>query len=93
MVRHSNLSPNPRLKPAHCRYLDEHVRAGYKFLMQNYRAGDKICIFGTWAFLASRKRETATKIIAGLDNSMMIPNQDSLVAPTPRVLWLGCSTR
>ena len=28
------------------RYLDEHVRQGYTFLMQNYRPGDKICIFG-----------------------------------------------
>jgi hypothetical protein len=27
-------------------YLDTHVTDGYKFLMQNYRIGDKICIFG-----------------------------------------------
>ncbi|KAF9644334.1 hypothetical protein BDM02DRAFT_3213730 [Thelephora ganbajun] len=27
-------------------YLDEHVRGGYKFLMQNYRQGDKVCLFG-----------------------------------------------
>ncbi|TFK34711.1 hypothetical protein BDQ12DRAFT_726579 [Crucibulum laeve] len=27
-------------------YLDEHVMDGYKFVMQNYRVGDKICIFG-----------------------------------------------
>jgi uncharacterized protein (DUF2235 family) len=27
-------------------YLDAHVRGGYTFLMQNYRPGDKICIFG-----------------------------------------------
>ncbi|KJA23235.1 hypothetical protein HYPSUDRAFT_138053 [Hypholoma sublateritium FD-334 SS-4] len=27
-------------------YLDVHVMDGYKFLMQNYRSGDKICIFG-----------------------------------------------
>ncbi|KAF9653862.1 hypothetical protein BDM02DRAFT_3086688 [Thelephora ganbajun] len=27
-------------------YLDAHVRAGYRFLMQNYRQGDKICLFG-----------------------------------------------
>ncbi|KAF8662081.1 hypothetical protein AX16_001191 [Volvariella volvacea WC 439] len=26
--------------------LDEHVMEGYKFLMQNYIAGDRICIFG-----------------------------------------------
>ncbi|PPQ80444.1 hypothetical protein CVT25_001771 [Psilocybe cyanescens] len=27
-------------------YLDQHVMDGYTFLMQNYRKGDKICIFG-----------------------------------------------
>ncbi|KAH9480717.1 hypothetical protein JR316_0007317 [Psilocybe cubensis] len=27
-------------------YLDQHVMDGYTFLMQNYRRGDKICIFG-----------------------------------------------
>ncbi|KAI0345858.1 hypothetical protein BDW22DRAFT_1405674 [Trametopsis cervina] len=27
-------------------YLDAHVRGGYTFLMQNWRPGDKICIFG-----------------------------------------------
>ncbi|KAI0675761.1 hypothetical protein C8Q78DRAFT_347430 [Trametes maxima] len=26
--------------------LDTHVTSGYKFLMQNYEAGDKICLFG-----------------------------------------------
>ena len=31
------------------RYLNAHVRAGYKFLMQNYRHGDKICLFGKWS--------------------------------------------
>lgn len=29
------------------RYLDAHVMDGYRFLMQNYHAGDKICLFGT----------------------------------------------
>ncbi|KAH7928583.1 hypothetical protein BV22DRAFT_1030530 [Leucogyrophana mollusca] len=27
-------------------YLDAHVKEGYTFLMQNYRPGDKICLFG-----------------------------------------------
>jgi len=27
-------------------YLNEHVKEGYVFLMQNYRPGDKICLFG-----------------------------------------------
>lgn len=28
------------------RYLDAHVQGGYAFLVQNWRMGDKICIFG-----------------------------------------------
>lgn len=28
------------------RYLGDHVKSGYKFLMQNYRPGDKVCLFG-----------------------------------------------
>ena len=39
------------------RYLDEHVRAGYKFLMQNYRDGDKICLFGMWTFASPETKE------------------------------------
>ncbi|KAF7768283.1 hypothetical protein Agabi119p4_7526 [Agaricus bisporus var. burnettii] len=27
-------------------YLDEHVMDGYRFIMSNYEAGDKICLFG-----------------------------------------------
>ncbi|KAG6840745.1 hypothetical protein C0991_004654 [Blastosporella zonata] len=27
-------------------HLDAHVMSGYEFLMQNYEAGDKICVFG-----------------------------------------------
>lgn len=27
-------------------HLDAHVMSGYEFLMQNYEAGDKICLFG-----------------------------------------------
>ncbi|KAF8628094.1 hypothetical protein AX15_004095 [Amanita polypyramis BW_CC] len=27
-------------------YLDEHVKEGYLYLMQNYRPGDRICLFG-----------------------------------------------
>jgi uncharacterized protein (DUF2235 family) len=30
------------------RYLDAHVLGGYTFLMENYREGDKICIFGMY---------------------------------------------
>ena len=51
------------------RYLDVHVMDGYKFLMQNYRAGDKICIFGKCDFNS-------------LLNVLMSPPQGSLGAPT-----------
>ncbi|KAG8952364.1 hypothetical protein FRC04_004792 [Tulasnella sp. 424] len=27
-------------------YLDDHIMGGYRFLMENYREGDKICLFG-----------------------------------------------
>ncbi|KAG9002752.1 hypothetical protein FRB90_011321, partial [Tulasnella sp. 427] len=27
-------------------YLDDHIMGGYRFLMDNYREGDKICLFG-----------------------------------------------
>jgi uncharacterized protein (DUF2235 family) len=30
----------------HHRYLNEHVEGGYRFLMQNYCDGDRICLFG-----------------------------------------------
>jgi uncharacterized protein (DUF2235 family) len=35
-------------------YLDQHVMDGYRFLMQNYREGDKICLFGKWMSTSSR---------------------------------------
>jgi uncharacterized protein (DUF2235 family) len=38
-----------------CRYLDAHVMDGYKFLMDNYRPGDKICLFGEMFALAVRQ--------------------------------------
>ena len=28
-------------------YLYQHVMDGYKFLMQNYNVGDKVCLFGS----------------------------------------------
>lgn len=35
------------------RYLDAHVMDGYQFLMQNYRAGDKICLFGSCYYVVA----------------------------------------
>lgn len=32
-------------------YLSQHVLDGYKFLMQNYEVGDKVCLIGEYTFL------------------------------------------
>lgn len=32
-------------------FLYQHVMDGYKFLMQNYNVGDKVCLFGGLVFL------------------------------------------
>ena len=32
-------------------FLYQHVMDGYKFLMQNYNVGDKVCLFGGFDFL------------------------------------------
>jgi len=37
-------------------YLPEHVMGGYKFLMQNYITGDKVCLFGAFCFRAWHRR-------------------------------------
>ncbi len=29
-------------------YLYQHIMDGYKFLMQNYNVGDKVCLFGAF---------------------------------------------
>ncbi|KAF8723155.1 hypothetical protein AX14_009515 [Amanita brunnescens Koide BX004] len=42
------------------RHLDEHVKDGYTYLIQNYRPGDKICLFGF-----SRGAHTA-RVVAGM---------------------------
>ncbi|KAF8326159.1 hypothetical protein F5887DRAFT_1139000 [Amanita rubescens] len=42
------------------RHLDDHVKDGYKFLIQNYMPGDKICLFGF-----SRGAHTA-RVVAGM---------------------------
>ncbi|KAF8443037.1 hypothetical protein L210DRAFT_3643925 [Boletus edulis BED1] len=53
-------------------YLDEHVMAGYKFLMDNYHAGDKICLFGF-----SRGAYTA-RALAGMLNRVGLLPKDNL---------------
>ncbi|KAH9922868.1 uncharacterized protein BXZ73DRAFT_51265 [Epithele typhae] len=53
-------------------YLDEHVRQGYQFLMQNWTPGDKICIFGF-----SRGAYTA-RALAGILHKIGLLPKDNL---------------
>ncbi|KAG8219249.1 hypothetical protein J3R82DRAFT_88 [Butyriboletus roseoflavus] len=48
-------------------HLDAHVMGGYEFLMQNYEAGDKICIFGF-----SRGAYTARALAGMLHKTMTV---------------------
>ncbi|KAI0345860.1 hypothetical protein BDW22DRAFT_1370175 [Trametopsis cervina] len=52
-------------------FLDDHVRGGYTFLMQNWRLGDKICIFGF-----SRGAYTA-RALAGLIHKVGLLPKDN----------------
>ncbi|KAI0648141.1 hypothetical protein C8Q79DRAFT_999579 [Trametes meyenii] len=52
-------------------YLDAHVRGGYQFLMQNYNAGDKICLFGF-----SRGAYTARAVAGMLHKIGLLPRDN-----------------
>ncbi|GBE84989.1 hypothetical protein SCP_0701740 [Sparassis crispa] len=52
-------------------YLDAHVREGYEFLMQTYRPGDKICIFGF-----SRGAYTARALAGMLHKIGLLPREN-----------------
>ncbi|KAI0322401.1 hypothetical protein OF83DRAFT_1094151 [Amylostereum chailletii] len=52
-------------------YLPEHVMDGYKFLMQNYNAGDKVCLFGF-----SRGAYTA-RALAGMIHKVGLLSKDN----------------
>ncbi|CCM03505.1 uncharacterized protein FIBRA_05639 [Fibroporia radiculosa] len=52
-------------------YLDAHVRGGYQFLMQNYRLGDKICLFGF-----SRGAYTARALAGMLHKVGLLPRHN-----------------
>ncbi|KAK0187751.1 hypothetical protein F5146DRAFT_934699 [Armillaria mellea] len=61
-------------------YLNEHVMDGYRFLMQNYRAGDRICMFGglvtgpLQAFLGARIQRALWLVgLLPRDNQEQIP--------------------
>ncbi|KAM6490034.1 Uncharacterized alpha/beta hydrolase domain (DUF2235) domain containing protein [Amanita muscaria] len=70
--------------------LDAHVMGGYEFLMQNYRSGDKICIFGF-----SRGSYTA-RSLAGMihkigiipaDNRQQIPFAYKMYTRNDHIGW------
>ncbi|KAF8889443.1 hypothetical protein CPB84DRAFT_1448736 [Gymnopilus junonius] len=56
--------------------LDAHIMGGYEFLMQNYRAGDRICIFGF-----SRGAYTA-RCLAGMIHKVgLLPTSNTQQVP------------
>ncbi|KAG8914963.1 hypothetical protein FRC01_003850, partial [Tulasnella sp. 417] len=52
-------------------YLDTHIMGGYRFLMENYRRGDRICIFGF-----SRGAYTARCLAGMLHKVGLIPKSN-----------------
>ncbi|EKM49551.1 uncharacterized protein PHACADRAFT_265089 [Phanerochaete carnosa HHB-10118-sp] len=66
-------------------YLDEHVRGGYTFLMQNYRPGDKICIFGF-----SRGAYTARALAGMLHKIGLLPKDNPEQLPLAYKLFKNC---
>ncbi|KAL0063363.1 hypothetical protein AAF712_009758 [Marasmius tenuissimus] len=71
-------------------HLDKHVMDGYEFLMQNYMAGDRICIFGF-----SRGAYTARSLAGMLhkvgllpaDNWQQVPFAYKMYTRTDKVGW------
>ncbi|KAG8945470.1 hypothetical protein FRC04_000755 [Tulasnella sp. 424] len=57
-------------------YLEDHVLGGYKFLMDTYREGDKICLFGF-----SRGAYTARALAAMLYRVGLLPLRNSEQIP------------
>ncbi|KDQ62719.1 hypothetical protein JAAARDRAFT_171302 [Jaapia argillacea MUCL 33604] len=57
-------------------YLDAHVMDGYRFLMQNYNAGDKICLFGF-----SRGAYTARALAGMLHKVGLLPKDNDQQIP------------
>ncbi|KAI0333677.1 hypothetical protein GY45DRAFT_1244065 [Cubamyces sp. BRFM 1775] len=57
-------------------YLDAHVRGGYQFLMQNYTAGDRICLFGF-----SRGAYTARALAGMLHKIGLLPRDNTEQIP------------
>lgn len=54
------------------RYMDAHVIEGYKFLMNNYRVGDKICIFGMSPHIHFRRLLTSSMLLLGFSRGAYV---------------------
>ncbi|KIL66936.1 hypothetical protein M378DRAFT_9939 [Amanita muscaria Koide BX008] len=70
--------------------LDSHVMGGYEFLMQNYIAGDKICIFGfsRGAYTAQSLAGMVHKVgLLPADNHQQIPFAYKMYTRTDSVGW------
>ncbi|KAF7314983.1 DUF2235 domain-containing protein [Mycena indigotica] len=65
-----------RLDQAVAFYLNQHVMDGYRFLMQNYHTGDKICLFGF-----SRGAYTARALAGMLHKVGLLPRSNSQQVP------------
>jgi hypothetical protein len=61
-------------------YLDSHVIDGYKFLMQNFTVGDKVCLFGACGGAGELCHYHLTNVFPKV----------SRVVPILHVLSLGC---
>ncbi|KAL4250658.1 hypothetical protein ABKN59_005360 [Abortiporus biennis] len=68
-------------------YLDAHVQGGYQFLMQNWRPGDKICIFGF-----SRGAYTARALAGMLHKIGLLPKDNPEQIPFAYKLFTKTDT-
>lgn len=69
------------------RYLDAHITGGYSFLMNNYRNGDKISIFGF-----SRGAYTARALAGMLTKVGLLPKDNIEQVPFAWKLYTQSST-
>lgn len=53
------------------RFLDAHIRSGYTFIMQNYRPGDRISLFG-WSHVSERASRTKADRITGFSRGAYV---------------------
>jgi len=67
-------------------FLNDHVMDGYRFLMENYHAGDKICLFGF-----SRGAYTARAVAGMLHKVGLLPRDNQQQVPLAFKLYQNTS--